>query len=499
MRQKFIIAASCLFVLSLALTVNAVLRDNNSDGKVVTSLQSSLRSFQFDENNIAIKFAAISDIHIKGFNEEPSQKFAAALEQLYFRAGGELDAIFVTGDLTEYGLPEQVTELKRIIDESKVDLNKTKFIFAIGNHDYYNHLNKGVEWTGGYLFKDVFGDKIYFGATNDEIIAGNHHAVVNGYDFIVVNCAKYFGGIDYAESDIIWLKRELKKAAERHPNKTIFVGSHPQIEGTNFGSNGGKFWSSKDLYDVLKDFPQVIYFGGHIHFPENDERSIWQGEFTTVEIASTYYLANYSKDDDNGNRFIDIDKSGFKTFDAHSTPSQGMYIEVDINSNVKITRIDFTYKKIIKDPWIIPSPKEDSSHLLCFTPQREAKIFGKTPPVFPDSGEIKELSKMNGEYKIQLTQATDNDMVYCYQISFVDNAANKIIKTISTLSDFYMYSNPSEMVPLLVKTISKADSVLAPFSLNYPNDYFIKVVAVDCFGLKSLPLVSDVIYTSDEN
>ena len=41
--------------------------------------------------------------------------------------------------------------------------------------------------------------------------------------------------------------------------------------------------------------------------------------------------------------------------------------------------------------------------------------------------------------KIKFTQAKDNDMVYSYRISFIERNTNKTIKTISTLSDFYLH------------------------------------------------------------
>lgn len=460
-------------------------------------LQTSLPIVQFDDNNVIMSFATISDTHIQGTNGIPSQKLASVLEQINDKANGELDALLISGDLTDYGLPEQVTELKRVIDNSKIDLKKTRFIFALGNHEYYNHQLKGAAWEGGYLFKDDFGDEVYKDATDQEIKAGDYHTVVKGYDFIAVNCTQYEGGVKYANSDIAWLKIQLAQAALNDPGKPIFVTSHPNITGTNLGSNEGSYWTGTDLYRIIKSYPQVIYFCGHLHFPENDERSIWQGDFTTIGVGSTYYCSNHPTDDNNGNTFIDI-VSGFETADAQKT-SQGLYIEIDKNNNVKITRMDFANKENIKSPWIIPSPKSDKSNLLYYTPKQEAVTQGNTAPVFPADAFVKEISKIdsgNGVYQLKFTQAIDNDMVYSYQISFINKATGKIIKTISTLSDFYLHANPNEMSHSLIKTINNADSLLAPFSLVFNKEYYIKVVAINCFGFKSKPLVSNLITNS---
>ncbi|HEX2982472.1 MAG TPA: T9SS type A sorting domain-containing protein, partial [Ignavibacteriales bacterium] len=374
------------------------------------------------------------------------------------------------------------------------DLNKTRFVFAIGNHEYYNHDAYGVPWTGGYMFKDVFGDQAYYGAADSEITAGNYHAVVNGYDLIAINCGKYNGGVSYSDSDIVWLKKQLDSAIAARPGKPIFVISHPNIEGTNLGGDEGAYWASDDLYSVFQSYPQVIYFCGHMHFPENDERSIWQGDFTTIGIGAVYYSSNHIYDDENGNTFIDIDY-GFETIDAQGA-SQGMYVEVDANNNVRVSRMDFIHNKDIKSPWIIPAPKADKSHLLYYTPAQERASFAGTAPVFPKGASAKEIMKaprVNQKYEFQFTQAADNDMVYSYQVSFMDKSTDTVISTISTLSDFYLHANPSEMDTILTKTVYQSNTVLAPFSLSYSKPYYLKVVAVDCFGQKSAPIYSPAI------
>jgi hypothetical protein len=467
-------------------------KKNNGDSKTLNGLQGVLPVVKFDTSNVVLKFAAISDTHIQGTNGTPSNKLASALDQLNSMANGFLDAVLISGDLTDYGMSAQIVELKRVFDNSKVDLTKTRLVFAIGNHEYFHSQIDSVAWTGGYMFRDVFGNEAYNGATDAEITAGDYHTVVNGYDFIAVNCTRYNGGIKYADSDINWLKIQLAQAAANHPGKPIFVSSHPNITGTNLGSNEGAYWNGSDLYDIFKDYPQVIFFCGHLHFPEQDERSIWQGDFTTVSVGSTYYCSNHSTDDETGNTFVDI-TSGFETDDALKT-SQGLFVEVDKNNNVRINRLDFANKEEIKKPWLIPSPKEDKSHLLYYTPAQEAGAFGKTAPVFPTGAAFKELSKnyrLNQKYQFQFTQAIDSDMVYSYQVSFIDKSTDTVIKEISTLSDFYLHAKPTEMSTPIVKTIYRADSILAPFGTAYKKEYYVKIVAVNCFGKKSEPIFSN--------
>lgn len=498
LHSSSILITSVIWLIFLGTTfINVGSLDHpfTSNDKINTeNIHHKIYSQHFDKNNIVLKFGVLADIHIQGNNRPPSKKFASALKQLLTKANGNLDALLIAGDLTDYGLPSQVSDLKRIMYNSGLNLTKTRFIFALGNHEYYNHQLKGALWKGGYLFRDIFGNKVYKGATRKEIKAGDYHTTVNGYDFIAVNCSQYEGGVKYLSSDINWLKKQLKIAASNHPGKPVFVVSHPMITGTNFGSNEGAYWAGKDLYNVFMNYPQVIYFCGHLHFPENDERSIWQGDFTTIGVGSTFYCSNHPKDDKNGNTFIDI-KRGFETDDARET-SQGLFVEVDKQSNVKIVRMDFANEEEIKSPWIIPAPQKDKSQLSYYTLQQEIKNLAGISPYFPHDASVKIIYKNNDEFKIMFTQAKDNDMVYSYRISFVGVNTNKILKTISTLSDFYLHAKPEEMASYLTRTIKNADSVLSPFGINYANDYYLNIVAIDCFGKTSKPLISKIINNS---
>ena len=75
------------------------------------------------------------------------------------------------------------------------------------------------------------------------------------------------------------------------PRKPIFLVTHPVVYNTTYGSVDGTYWHTKNLHSVIKDYPQVIVFSGHLHFPLNSERSIFQGDYTTINTAATYYCS----------------------------------------------------------------------------------------------------------------------------------------------------------------------------------------------------------------
>ena len=88
-----------------------------------------------------------------------------------------------------------------------------------------------------------------------------------------------------------WLDETLAEITEENPDQFVFVLTHPMIEGTVYGSDLGTYWATSDITDILSKYPQVVTFGGHLHFPLNDPRSIMQTTFTSLGCGSVRYMA----------------------------------------------------------------------------------------------------------------------------------------------------------------------------------------------------------------
>ena len=88
----------------------------------------------FDESDIVLRFPVMSDVHIPG-DGTAAGKFLNALMQS--KKFGDLDALLITGDLTEYGYETQVQEFCTILT-SQIDLDKTRVFLTMGNHELYD-------------------------------------------------------------------------------------------------------------------------------------------------------------------------------------------------------------------------------------------------------------------------------------------------------------------------------------------------------------------------
>ena len=110
------------------------------------------------------------------------------------------------------------------------------------------------------------------------------HTVIKGFDFI---CITEDLQNDYSDELIAKVEKELLAAVERDPEKPVFVISHYPPYDTMSGSHGNS--GKKNLRELFDRFKQVVSISGHTHYPLEDERSIWQKEFTAFTTSTLSY------------------------------------------------------------------------------------------------------------------------------------------------------------------------------------------------------------------
>jgi hypothetical protein len=328
----------------------------------------------FDESKIVLSFAAISDTQHKYSGIDTLGKFKTALRQLVAFAdetADGLDAVFFVGDLVQSAKTSEVQEFKGAY-EAVIDASEIPLIFSLGNHD--------VNCGGGYTvenltmesFYQIFGDAYrHYDEETSRIDLGCSHTVVNNYHFIAINPidTSYIAygdvGTLYTEEVKAWLDALLNDITTNTPDHYVFVNTHPMIYNTVYGStlvNSNHQWFTKDLTPILEKYNQVVTFGGHLHFPLNDPRSIMQDAFTSLGCASVTYMA--------------IENGGYEYMSSATVMrdcaeySQGLVVQVDENGNMRITRMDFYNETTIDTPWEISYPTDDGEHLTKYGKDR---------------------------------------------------------------------------------------------------------------------------------
>ena len=439
----------------------------------------------FDESKIVFSFGAISDIHIgRNANELEKNKFKSALQQLKEYAAKNdtdgLDAVLAVGDLFEgsgYGgtnTSGNINTYKQIY-QSVFDPTEVPMIHAVGNHDLeWNSTAKNVAAEQNAMLGSTY---FQFDVDQNALSAeGNRHCVVNGYHIITllpVTSTK----VSYTQATKNWLDKTLSEITTADPNAYVIVLTHPMIYDTVYGSTLGRepgttltdMWATSDLTDILSKYNQVITFGGHLHFPINDPRTIMQTAFTSLGCGSVNYMAIEDGEYEN--------MASTTTMKDNTEYSQGLLCQIDENGNMRITRMDFYNETTINTAWEISYPTEDGSHLTKYGKDRGNAENNEAPvlsTVEASMGTPTAQGKQN--VTINFAAATDDTFAHHYTMEF--KIAGKTRKTFNILSDFYRAKSPADMK----KTLSQ------PIGMLGPNDYEIILTAYDSWGAASKPI-----------
>jgi len=401
-------------------------------------------------------------------DDSTTQKYVKALELLKKYAGGKLDAITIAGDISNSNYSSGIGTAFKTVTDNALGENANVF-FVSGNHDA-----QGSEWSTLAQFYSDLGKYTANDLSSSQHNRGNRHKVINGYHYLAVNMMDYWNSAEakFDTKDLEWLAGELEAARKDAPGQPIFVYVHAGVYGTTYGSDlyTGTHWGSRAIYSYLENYPEVVTFSGHVHFPLADERTIYQKDFTSLNCGSVQYMAI-----ENGY----LETGGKTTCDASWGVSGGLLVQVDKNNNLKITRLDFANDSVIKQPFYISAPDlENKSNLLHYND--DYFNLDNTAPVFSKSASVTaELSGSN--IKLSFDAAIDNDMVHHYLFE-IKGLPSGTVKNVKSFSEFYLYPTAKDFPKSYNRTI--------PYTAAAGDEAFeIRVYAVDSMGLKSDPII----------
>lgn len=394
---------------------------------------------EFDEDKIVLSFGAISDVHVNAATGDAVDKLQSAITQLAKEAsknGGKLDAVAVVGDIADTGKTAELGYFKNALESVAPDGMKT--LLVTGNHDSIMG-----ECLSLLSYEASFGSE-YFGEGIDtedtDLALGVRDCVVNGYHFLMLEPETYNAsiGCPYSAEAVQWLDNVLKKITEENPEQYVFLCTHPMIYDTCYGSdlNGNpSYWSTTYLTPTLSKYPQVVTFGGHLHFPINDNRSIMQDKFTSLGCGSVRYMA--------------IENGSYENMASQTTMndryeiSSGLLVQVDENGNARITKMFFSEEAPFEEPWTIAHPDAYGTHLKKYS--RETREAANKAPVLGNVEIVaKESTKTGVKTYLRFDAASDDEFAHHYKVEIKFISAGKtVVKNI--LSDFYHHANRSDM------------------------------------------------------
>ena len=230
-------------LLALLLTLCAL----SGCGAPSESAPKDQTSAAFDEGNIVLQFAALSDLHIgrNGANTEfcikEAYKQLRDLAAQYTDHG--LDAVLAAGDLINNATTEQIEDFAELY-ESLFDPREVPLVFSLGNHDV--QVGSSSYCWGDQDFESFYAalGEEYRGYEKEtsELEIGCVHQIVNGYHFLAINPLDegYRNSLDgsalYAPEAKEWLDKTLADITKEYPDQYVFIATHPLIFGTTYGS-----------------------------------------------------------------------------------------------------------------------------------------------------------------------------------------------------------------------------------------------------------------------
>lgn len=400
-------------------------------------------SKNFDVTNIVLSLGVVSDVHVN--QQAQANKWKSALQQLKAKAlendPDGMAGVLVVGDLIDNPNNNQLSLFKSTL-ESEIDVKKTPMIYTIGNHDVpTNYAWASTMVSDVAYIRNMFGDD-YFQADRDQNMRTKYearHCVIGDYHIL---CVSPNGDqpIVYDPTVVTWLDNQLAAITSAEPEKYVIVLTHPMIKNTVYGSRLGEeggiwdstlshYWATDALTPVLRKYPQAVVFGGHLHFPLNDPRSVWQGDFSVFGCASVRYMAL-----ENG-KYEDM--SGATVMKDCNDFSQGNLLQFDASGNMRVLRMDFYNKDVIGEPIVSSYPTSDKSHLTKYN--HTTRSLANAAPALSTL----DVEVADGVATAKWAAGTDDEFVHHYLLTL--KKGGTVVVTKKILADFYKSAKTSGM------------------------------------------------------
>ena len=416
-------------------------------GKVYTAAKfvitnPSVKTKVFDAGSIVLSLGVVSDVHINP--QWTADKWKSALQQLKAKTlendSNGMAGVLVVGDLIDYPNNNQLNLFKSTL-ESEIDVTKTPMIYTIGNHDVPSYAWASTMVSDVAYIRNMFGDNYYL-ADKDQDMRTKYearHCVVGDYHVLTIS-PNGDSPIAYDPAAVSWLDSQLAAITSAEPEKYVIVLTHPMIKNTVYGSRLGEeggiwesslphYWATDVLTPVLKKYPQAVVFGGHLHFPLNDPRSVWQGEFSVFGCASVRYMAlENGKYEDMSSATVMKDCNDF---------SQGNLLQFDASGNMRVLRMDFWNKDVIGEPIVSSYPTSDKGHLTKYN--HTTRSLANAAPSLSTLG----VDIADGVATAKWAAGADDEFVHHYVLTLKKSGVTVTTKKI--LADFYKSAKTSGM------------------------------------------------------
>ena len=341
-----------------------------------------------------LRYAVISDVH---FSSNPNSNERNRLQKaLAYLGKSKFDALVIAGDVTNHGYTSELELFRNTLYEGLPD--GTQALICMGNHEFIGKNDHARAGGAHQHWENIFQKPV------------NTHTVIKGFHFIGVSPDRGNGRAGDFGGSMNWLSEQLKEAAKDNPKRPIVVFQHYHVSETVYGSCGIDHWGIPDLKPLLDEYPQVINYSGHSHYPSNDLRSVWQGNFTAFGTSTLSYY--------------EMTGGIFEKFPAgHRNAAQMYIVDVKKDFSMYLKIYDVLTDSFFSTSYIVAEPGNISKYI--YTNQRfetapapkwegasEVKISDIQPSsvvlTFPQAYDASQPESFIGSYQITVKHEKDS-------------------------------------------------------------------------------------------
>lgn len=377
------------------------------------SFTSPVPEIKQDDFVPVMRFVATSDTHIQTIGDTGCKRISAMLKTAYAVSESDpdyknLDAVVFSGDITDNGFADSFFAFAAVTD-NEIREGTQRLAVVSKAHDSYTFFNNSLK-----LFTGITGQETDF------------HRVIGGFHFIGISRSETLR--HYTEQQVKWLDENIASAVNDDPQKPVFVFQHEHVKDTVYGSSETDGWGLDVFTQVLSKYPQVVHISGHSHFPANDPRAVWQGNFTAINDGGLAYFE------------LAVDGKNGQFPEEKDRMSQALIIEVDDAYRVLVKVLDVDEGKIMRE-FLVDNIPEKNKTKYSF----EARKEKSSPPVF-DEGSVLDYEKKCLKHYITVPQAKVNgdNEIFLYRITVV-NEKGRTVHEDWAFSDYFFSDMPDSI------------------------------------------------------
>ncbi len=357
---------------------------------LLASVPTSVLAASEEKEESVLRYAVISDVH---FSSNPNSNERNRLQKaLAYLGKSKFDALVIAGDVTNHGYTSELELFRNTLYEGLPE--GTQALICMGNHEFIGKNDHARAGGAHQHWENIFQKPV------------NTHTVIKGFHFIGVSPDRGNGRAGDFGSSMNWLSEQLKEAAKDNPKRPIVVFQHYHVSETVYGSCGIDHWGIPDLKPLLDEYPQVINYSGHSHYPSNDLRSVWQGNFTAFGTSTLSYY--------------EMTGGIFEKFPSgHRNAAQMYIVDVKKDFSMYLKIYDVLTDSFFPTSYIVAEPGNISKYI--YTNQRfetssapkwegasEVKISDIQPSsvvlTFPQAYDASQPESFIGSYQITVTR-----------------------------------------------------------------------------------------------